>query len=182
MRSRASLLLLLILACEGAEAEPTPPRRAAEFRSDVVDAALEQGSELVRTRGFQELGEPWRGFLVDRGSDVDQVSLRSGSCYVVLGVASEAVRSLELALYDSDGAEVDRQVAARDAERAELGASALHYCPPRSGTYFVAVRSVGSGLFAVRRFEGPTGLDVRLEGLLLRREGTAPKNGEPEAR
>ncbi len=160
MRSRSlaawALFVLPMFGCgEEVEAE-VPERRAAEYRSERVDVEMDRASEVVRTRGFTDQGVVWRGFLVDRGAATDQVSLRSGNCYVVLGVASSAVESLELSLFDSDGAAVARNTP---------GTPALHYCPPGSGTFFVAVRASGSGLFAVRRFEGPAGIDVRLDDL-----------------
>ena len=147
---------LTCAACTGAEAEE-PVRRAAEFRSDVVEVGLDADSELIRARGFADQSEnAWRGFLVDGGAAVDQARFRSGNCYVVLAAASAGIQAMRLAVYDSDGAEVARS---EDPRRA------LRYCPPQTGTYFVAVRATGSGLFAVRRFEGPTGLDIVLDDL-----------------
>lgn len=159
----ATAVALATTACGGepaAEAEP-PVRRAAEYRSERLEVALEAASEVVRARGFHDdEGAALRGFLVDRGSATDAESLRSGNCYVIVAVASSAVRSLEVALYDSDGAAVARSGLT----------PALHYCPPTSGTYFVAARATGSGLFALRVFEGPTGIDVRLDDLPLGQE------------
>lgn len=143
-------------ACTGAEAEE-PIRRAAEFRSDVVEQRLDRDSDLIRARGFADQVEnPWRGFLVDGGAAVDQARFRSGNCYVVLAAASAGIEAMRLGVYDSDGSEV---------ARSEEQRRALRYCPPQTGTYFVAVRVTGSGLFAVRRFEGPTGLEVVLDDL-----------------
>ncbi len=162
MPTRALSVLLSVaalgVACEnGAGAEP-PVRRAAAFRSDAVEADLERAAAVVRTRGFTDLGDtPWRGFLVDRGAAVDEVRMGHGSCYVVVAAVSPAMRDLSIALYDSDGGEVAQSAP---------GTRALRYCPPQTGTYFVALRAEGSGLFAVRRFEGPTGLDVRLDDLV----------------
>ncbi|MEM9074532.1 MAG: hypothetical protein AAGE52_38915 [Myxococcota bacterium] len=152
-----AIALTLGLACGGEERAPQP-RQAAEFHSETVESALESAAAVVRTRGFTEKAEePWRGFLVDRGASVDEVRLRRGNCYVVLGATTPGVRSLTVTLHDSDGGEVARSGPA---------AGAVRYCPPRGGTYFVAVHADGSGLFAVRWFEGPTGLEIRLDDLI----------------
>jgi hypothetical protein len=113
----------------------------------------------VLTRGFSTDGEEWRGFLVEQGSAADEASLRAGTCYVILGAGSEALRELDLRIYDSDGTEV-----ARDADTGP--GAAILYCPPHVGTYYrAALATSGTGLFAVRRYAGPTGLDVRLDDL-----------------
>ncbi len=152
----SALVCALLLGCTGAEAEE-PVRRAAEFRSDIVEEQLDTNSDLIRARGFADQAETaWRGFLVDGGAAVDQARFRSGNCYVVLAAASEGIEALRVGVYDSDGTEV---------ARSEEQRRALRYCPPQTGTYFVAVRVNGSGLFAVRRFEGPTGLDIVLDDL-----------------
>lgn len=151
-------LAALVGACENGAGAVPPGRRAAEFRSEAVETELERAAAVVRTRGFTDLGEtPWRGFLVDRGAAVDEARMERGSCYVVFAAVSAAMRDLTIALYDSDGGEVAQSAP---------GTRALRYCPPQTGTYFLALRADGSGLFAVRRFEGPTGLDIRLDDLV----------------
>jgi hypothetical protein len=164
VRIRSACLWLALLAvptgCERAEApaaEPSP--RARAYRSAVVDGALEAAADVVRTRGFTEEGEDWHGFIVQRDTQVREVPLRAGSCYVVMVAGSSALREVSLRLFDSDGGEV-----ARDGHPGP--ATALHHCPPQSGTHYLGVRAVsGNGLFAVRGFRGPTGLDVRLDDL-----------------
>jgi len=159
---RVSILVVALVACGDVEASQPPARRAAEFRSEVVDTALERASDVVRTRGFSREGEVWRGFLVDRGVATDELSMRSGRCYVVLAVGSSAIEELDLRLHESAGGEVARSGA---------GTTALRYCPSRSGTYFLTARARGAGLFAVRRFRGPQGLDIRLDDLAPPDEG-----------
>lgn len=159
---------------DGAEAAEAPAvKRAADFRSEGVDEALDAAGRVVRTRGFARDGEPWRGFLVHQDSEVNDASMRAGTCYVVAGAASSALRELDLRVFDSDGAEV-----AQDALTG--GRAALEYCPAQSGTYYVAARAVaGSGLFGVRRFQGPSGLDVRVDDLFRATE-TEPQTPRPE--
>jgi hypothetical protein len=162
-------LLALATACgqesEGPIAPPAP--RAAEFRSPGVQQAMDSASGLVRTRGFAVLGDDWRGFLVDHASDVREVSMQSGTCYVVLAAASTAVRELNLRVFDSDGGEV-----VHDGTTGRL--AALRFCPSQTGTYYVAVHaSAGSGLFEVRTFRGPTGLEIRMDDVF--REVPAPE-------
>jgi hypothetical protein len=131
---------------------------------------MDAAAEIVRTRGFAPSGEPWRGFLVDRASDVRELSMRSGTCHVVLAGASSEVRELNLRVFDSEGSEV-----VQDATSGPL--AALRFCPHQSGTYFVAVQvSAGSGLFEVRSFRGPTGLDVRMDDVF--REAQVPEPSE----
>jgi hypothetical protein len=154
------LVLCLQVGCDEAEArnhEPAP--RAEEFRSGPVDAALDSATEVVRTRGFSQDGDDWRGFVVQRDTKVTELPMRAGSCYVVIAAGSDALRELGLRLFDTDGGEVARGVQAGSR-------NALHHCPPQSGTHYLGVRAAtGNGLFAVRRFRGPTGLDVRLDDI-----------------
>ncbi len=156
----ALLGLLAPLAGCGRGSEPAPapsPPRAEEFRSPGVQQAMDSASALVRTRGFAALDEEWRGFLVDHASDVREVPMRSGTCYVVLAAGSSAVRQLNLRVFDSDGGEV-----VDDGTTGPL--AALRFCPSQTGTYYVAVHaSAGSGLFEVRTFRGPTGLEIRMD-------------------
>ncbi len=165
LRSIACLCGIMCFAACGTRADSNADAgaavpRALEFRSPRVEATLEAASRLVRTRGFASERDPWRGFLLEQASDVHSISMRTGSCYVVIGVGSTALRELELRVFDSDGAEV-----ARDGEHGPI--AALRFCPAQNGTYFVASRaSAGSGLYAARDFRGPTGLALSLEDVL----------------
>lgn len=151
------------------EQDEQDPPRAAEFRSSRVSSAMDAASEIVRTRGFTPAGPVWRGFLVDHASDVHELAMRAGTCHVLLAGASAEVRELNLRVFDSEGSEV-----VQDATSGAL--AALRFCPHQSGTYFVAVQvSAGSGLFEVRSFRGPTGLDVRMDDVF--REVAAPAEG-----
>lgn len=143
--------------------------RAAELRSAVVRTAIDAATRALRTRGYAPTGEERRGFLLERASLVEEVPMRSGTCYVAIGAASSALTSLELAVHDSDGARVaeeDGHVGAR---------AALRFCPPSSGTYYLAARSIaGNGIVALRVFDGPSGLDVRVDDLFGPLEPTGP--------
>ncbi len=154
------VVLALVAACEDAEAADSPEvRRADEFRSDRVDEALDAAGRVLQTRGFSPEGEPRRGFLVDQGSAVGEASLRGGSCYAVIAAGSASLRELDLRLFDGEGTEV-----AKDAHTGP--GAALRYCPPHGGTHYVAaLATAGTGLYGLRRFAGPTGLDVRVDDL-----------------
>jgi len=162
-------------ACDtdvAAEGPAPAPRRAAEFRSEQVRTVLDAAGQAIQTRGFASSGDEWRGFLVEQGSAADEASLRGGTCYVLLGAGSEALRELDLRIFDSDGSEVSQ-----DAQQGP--GAALHYCPPHAGTYYIAaLATAGTGLFAVRRYEGPTGIDMRLDDLF--RDGPAAEPAAPE--
>jgi hypothetical protein len=169
-RIALGLALAVAIGCgddEEIDAGPGGPAPAAEFRSARVDAMLEAASRVARTRGFSSEGEQggpvwgeWRGFLVEQGSDVRPFAMHTGSCYVVVGVASSALRELDLRVFGADGTEV-----ARDAESGSV--AVVRLCPAQNGSYYVAARaSAGSGLFAVRGFRGPTGLAFRVEAVL----------------
>lgn len=161
VRALHSLLLVCSLAgCDEAagalEADEDVPR-AAEFRSAAVGSAMDAASRLVRTRGFAASPEGWRGFLVEHASDTHELSMRAGTCYVALAAGSRAMRELNLRVFDSDGGEV-----VHDATSGPL--AALRFCPSQSGTYYLAVHaSAGNGLFEVRTFRGPTGLEIRID-------------------
>lgn len=173
MRILASLLLLGLIGCDQAAGESDPrgdEPRAAEYRSRRVERAVDGAAEVVETRGFAAAGERWRGFLVEHGSDVREEPMRAGTCYVVLAASSTSVRELTLRVFDSDGGAV-----VADADTGPL--AALRFCPAQSGTYYVAVQAaLGSGLFEVRTFRGPTGLEIRIDDLF--RE-VAPSEPEP---
>lgn len=149
-------------------------RRADEFRSQTVSAALDGAGRVLQTRGLSPEGDEWRGFLVDQGSQVSEVSLRAGSCYVVIAAGSSSLAEMDLRLFASDGTEVAQD--AQDAQDAEGGSgAAVAYCPPHAGThYVVALATAGTGLFGVRRYAGPTGLDVRVDDL-FRRPASRPR-------
>lgn len=156
-------LALVVGACDVtpvAEAPDGPaPIRAGEYRSPRVERAIEAATDVVRTRGFAELGEPWRGFLVDHAAEVEERAMRTGTCYLVLAAASSAMRELNLRVFDSEGGEV-----MQDTTTGSM--AALRYCPAQSGTYYVTIHaSSGSGLFEVRFFRGPTGLEIRVDDL-----------------
>jgi hypothetical protein len=146
---------------------------ASEFRSERVTQTLEEAARVVRTRGFSEQGEEWRGFLVEQGTEVRALPMRAWSCHVVVGVGSAALRELDVRVYDADGAEV-----ARDAEQGVI--AALRFCPAQNGTYYVTARAVaGSGLFALRSMRGPTGLAFHVDDV-MRAIAPMPPERDPE--
>ena len=171
--------LALIAACGqaagaelGAADEDAP--RAADYRSTSVQDAIDGAADIVRTRGFAAVGGPRRGFLVDHSADVEEQPMRAGTCYLVLAAASSAMRELDLRVFDSDGGEVVTDVT-------NGPNAALRFCPSQSGTYFVTVSaSAGSGLYELRSFRGPTGLDVRIDDLF--RQQPAPTEPAQEPR
>jgi hypothetical protein len=143
--------------------------RAAELRSAVVREAIDGATRALRTRGYSPAGEERRGFVVERASLVDELPMQSGTCYVALGAASAALTRLELALHDSDGAPVAGDDVPSGAR------AALRFCPPHSGTYYLAARAAaGNGIVALRVFEGPSGLDVRVDDLFGPPEPAGP--------
>lgn len=154
-------LALAALGCGQRASAPEPAAResprASEFRSSRVVRAMDAASEIVRTRGFAQEGDEWRGFLVDHASDVRELAMRAGTCHVVLAGASSEVRELNVRIFDSEGSEV-----VHDATSGPL--AALRFCPHQSGTYYLAVQVLaGTGLFEVRTFQGPTGLEIRID-------------------
>jgi len=172
VRRSIPLLLALLAGCDAADAAQAvagDAPRASEFRSATVTAAIEAASEVVRTRGFASADDATRGFLVENAADARERPMRSGTCYVVLAAGSSAIRELDLRIYDSDGSEV---VSDGDAGPH----AALRFCPTQSGTYYVTARAAaGSGLYEVRTFRGPTGLEIRTDDLF---RGVVPADGE----
>jgi len=159
-----ALWLASLAACDATPARGRPAvqeaPRAVELRSSAVQTALLAAGRALRTRGFAPLGDEQRGFVVSRASIVHAAPLRSGRCYVAVGAGSVAIAALELTLHDSEGASV------AEAPRAVGARSALRFCPPQSGTFYLAARAAsGSGIVALRFFEGPGGLEVRVDDL-----------------
>ena len=155
-RTWSGVLLAAVSACSEPPAELAPaPARAEEFVSSQASAALGQLARAATTRGFTVEGSDRRGFLVERGPEVLELPLRSGSCYLLLAAGSEGIRELEIALHHGDGSEV-----ARDDANGRV--AALHHCPAQSGTFYASVQATaGNGLFALRVLHGPNGLDVQ---------------------
>lgn len=164
----AAALAGALAACDPAEAEEAPPiQQADEFRSEHVGEILQGAGTALQTRGLGPEGAPWRGFLVDQGSEVTEVSLATGNCYVIIGAGSASLQELDLRLFDGAGTKVAQDV------HTGPGA-ALRYCPPNSGTHYVAALATsGSGLFGVQRYVGPRGLEVRTDDL-FRGPGAEP--------
>ena len=154
-------MVAAVCACNGVQASDPPSAtapRAGEFRSSTLDTVLESASDTIRTRGFAVDGDVGRGFLVDRSSASSAASLQSGHCYIWVAVTSSQLDALQLALYDSAGGEVQRA--------APTATPALRYCPTESGDHYIAWRASGTGLYAMQRFSGPRGLDIRLDDLV----------------
>jgi hypothetical protein len=141
-------------------APPDVPAAAGAFRSVAVETAARAAVRVLRTRGYEELGDPHRGFLVEGATLTLEAALRSDSCYVALLTSSEALIAATLTLHDSEGTAVARSGGV------PAGDVALRLCPTHSGTYYLGVRAdAGSGLVRVDLLSGPTGLDVRLDDL-----------------
>ncbi len=152
---------LLIFGCETPASAPEEPDEssAADYRSAPVERAMQEASEVLRTRGFEEMGVPRRGFLVEQAADVSEQAMRAGTCYVLLAAATTAMRELTIRVFDSDGGEVVQDTTTGPR-------AALRYCPAQSGTHFAtAEASAGTGLFELRWFRGPTGLEIRIDDL-----------------
>jgi hypothetical protein len=140
--------------------ESTEAPRAAEYRSETVDEGLDTTLRAAQTRGFSPDEDVFRGFVVEGGVQVHEISLVAGSCYALLAAGSTGLREVDLALFLADGTE-----GARDATSGR--SAALLYCPVHAGTYYVTLRaSAGSGLYGIRVAHGPTGLDVTAADLL----------------
>ncbi|MDQ3036210.1 MAG: hypothetical protein M3Y87_27665 [Myxococcota bacterium] len=177
MRIVLGVAIVMAVGCgSGSDADAGPTQTsalAAGFRSARVDATLESASRVVRTRGFAAEGDAWRGFLIEQGTDVRPLPLRTGSCYVVVGVGSTALRELELRIFDGDGGEV-----ARDGEQGPI--AALRFCPAQNGTYYAVSRAAaGSGLYSAREFRGPTGLAFRMDDVLRAITPVTPAERDP---
>jgi hypothetical protein len=167
-RASTTLCALALLAACGAEGPPDagPPAGAEAYRSGVVAGTIEAAAQRVRTRGFEPDGAERRGFLVERATEVAEADLASGSCYVLLATASSGVRELELRLFDAEGSPLAQ-------DGATGPRSVLPFCPSRSGRTYVAVTAAtGSGLYALRRFVGPSGLDLVPDDVFPRDEET----------
>jgi hypothetical protein len=158
----ALLALALSAGCTLADDAPPPTEtpRAAEYRSESVDAGLDALLRSAQTRGFSPEDATYRGFVVEGAASSVEVTLASGSCYALLAAGSEGLREVQLSLFHGDGTE-----AAQDEARGR--AAALVFCPVHTGVHYAAVRaSAGSGLFGLRVARGPTGLDVAAADLL----------------
>jgi hypothetical protein len=156
-----ALLGLVAVAGYGCGSTDTEPsgRTPEPFRSDALEQGLDRVRARLETRGLAEEGEPFRGFLVQAETVVHEAPLDSGECAVLAARASSGVHGVELQLFDVEGTSVARVAA-------PAPHAALRYCAPQRGLYYVGVRSTeGHGLYELRRFRGPRGLELRLEGL-----------------
>ncbi|MBK8169217.1 MAG: hypothetical protein IPK60_02595 [Sandaracinaceae bacterium] len=158
-----SLAALLVACSSSAAKERSEEERAQSapppFSSQHLDDELARAAEAMRTRGFSDDGTAVRGFVVEHAAHVTEAPLRTSACYVVVATSSSALRALSLEIFDSEGLAVANSEAISPRV-------ALRYCPAQSGTYYVSARAAtGSGLFALRRFRGPTGIAVRLDDL-----------------
>lgn len=170
-----ALWLGSLAACDAAPAQGRPgvrdAPRAADLRSTAVQSALLDAGRVLWTRGFAPIGDERRGFVVSLASLVQTAALRSGRCYVAVGAGSAALASIALTLHDSEGAPV------AEAPRASGARPALRFCPPQSGTFYLAARAAsGSGIVGLRVFEGPGGLEVRVDDLF---RSDADADGRP---
>lgn len=143
------------------------------YASARLDEQLSEAADALRTRGFTDDGSVVRSFVVEHAAHVTEAPLRTSSCYIVAAVGSSAMRALSLQIYDSDGLEV----ASSDGVSPRV---ALRYCPAQSGTYYVSARAAtGSGLVALRRFRGPTGIAVRVDDVFRDAVPAEPRRATP---
>lgn len=165
---------LTLLGCDRRESSVTPEPDVTgappvAFRSEALESELDRVTRLMRTRGYEPVtswgassqddgvvttsAQSWRGFLAHNADEVQATRLKMGACEMFLVVGSSALRALDVRIYDSEGERV--------AEAGGAQQVALPYCPEHSGTYFVALGVAdGAGLFSVRQFRGPTGIEV----------------------
>ena len=153
-------LAVAALAC-GACGESSDERQAAAARERT--AALANDPELADPLGralvsqVEEHAPGWvkherlfRGTLVERGRQSFLAVLPYGHCYRVFGAGSSGVADLDLAMFDSNGVEIARDVTADTAPGLGLGAS---ICPTDAGQYRLEVRARrGHGDYAVGIF------------------------------
>ena len=160
-KCRCSVVLTIAIAfaggCEHRAQGHEPQAAAGEFRSEDVDRSLAAADVVMRTRGYTPEWDVRRGFLVERDSEVIEISLAVDACYVATAAGSAAMDNIDLRIFSSGGSE-----AARDTTTGAQTAAA--YCPPHPGVHYLAVQAEsGTGLFGVQLFRGPSGLDMRLD-------------------
>lgn len=102
-------------------------------------------------RGYEHYGEPAVGELQSGQSQDFAISLEGNKCYAVVAVGDGGVRDLDLAVLDSRGRELDRDV--------ETGARPIvRVCPERSGDSRIQVRMAsGGGAFRYAAYRWPRG-------------------------
>ncbi|MEM6958877.1 MAG: hypothetical protein AAF645_24560, partial [Myxococcota bacterium] len=151
-----ALLLLCLCSCASERAVEIEADGDAPpgFVSGELEARLEEADGRLRARGLSEETFAWRGFLIDGDADARELELQRGACHAFVAAVSSGISEIDLVLHDSEGIERAR------------GSGTLRLCANESGVHFLSVRAAGSGLFSVRRYVGPTGLDVRLDDVL----------------
>ena len=143
---------------QNAPALPKEPR-ADEYQSPFLAAELERITRDLSTRGFTRDGAENRGFLAAPSTVAREQALHAGGCYVAVIVGTKAIGELDARMFDINGAEVATS-------NLEGPHATFDYCPSQSGTYYVTVRAKqGAGLYEMRLFHGPSGVESRSEDL-----------------
>jgi len=151
-------------ARSGGQAQPEPEQVIAS--SSTQGAGLEENVRLLdadmRARGYEPYAEPSRGQLQQGETQDFDIELEGGKCYAILGVGDNGVRDLDLALLDSSGDRIDRDV--------ETDARPIvRVCAPRTGSYTMQVsmyRGQGNFVYAPYRWPRGTSGPFGLRGLI----------------
>jgi hypothetical protein len=159
--SVAMALVLCSAACGAACGKSGAEQRAEDVRAR--QAALAADPELSDALGRQVLAQSeahapgwikqdklYRGTLAERARQDFLAVLTDGHCYRFLAAAGPEVGDLDLALYDANNVEVQRDVTEDPTPR--LGAPAS-LCPSESMAYRIEARMRrGHGPFAIGLF------------------------------
>lgn len=145
----------------------TPPAGAtavvgASTAAVSLDDSYRQLDADMVARGYEHYGEPASGELTQGQTQDFGISLEGGKCYAILAVGDAGVRDLDLAVLDSRGQAIDRDVEA-DAR------PVVRVCPERSGESRIQVRMAsGGGSFRYVAYRWPRGTrgPFNLNGLI----------------
>ncbi|MBS0386415.1 MAG: toll/interleukin-1 receptor domain-containing protein [Proteobacteria bacterium] len=96
-------------AAQPQQGAPAPPQSA-----QILMQQLQQAGQLAAQQGFQQVGQPFAGGLIQGQSWNVPAQLVAGYEYRVLGVCDQNCRDLDLSVYDESGATVAQDNATDD--------------------------------------------------------------------
>ncbi len=95
-------------------AAPQQPGQVPPQSAQILMQQLQQAEQVAGQQGFQQVGQPFAGGLIQGQSWNVPAQLVAGYEYRVLGVCDQACRDMDIAVYDESGATIAQDNATDD--------------------------------------------------------------------